>query len=175
MQNQQNRQQVILANQANRLERERADEASRQYGADYSYRGSMGALQGANQLAGLGRDAYGQRVNNLGLLKDVGGMRQNYDQNLLNVDYQNEIDRKNYQYQQMGFERDMISGIGNNMTTRTMYQNSPSMTNQILGAGAAYAGYQQSMPNVSVPVRGGAAGGMVPSGLVDLAMHRAYA
>jgi hypothetical protein len=162
-------------NQANRLEREKQDEASRQYGAEYSYRGSMGALQGANQLAGLGRDAYGQRVNNLGLLKDVGGMRQGYDQNLLNVDYQNELDRKNYQYQQMGFERDMISGIGNNMTTRTMYQNSPSMTNQILGAGAAYAGYQQSMPNVSVPVRGGAAGGMVPSGLVDLAMYRAYA
>ena len=174
MQNQQNRQQVILANQANRLERERADEASRQYGADYSYRGSMGALQGANQLAGLGRDAYGQRVNNLGLLKDIGGMQQNYDQNNLNVDYENFVNQKNYALEQLQLEGNMYRGFANNMTQQNSYKAPPSMLNTAVGLASAYGGYNMQQPRTNTTVSV-AAGGMVPSGLVDLAMHRAYA
>ena len=176
MQNLQNRQQSGLANQANRFERERADEASRQYGANYAYQGRMGALQGANQLAGLGRDAYGQRVNNLGLLKDVGGMQQARDQNLLNVDYQNFIDSKNYPLEQLQLQANLYGNLGNNMTSQSSYRAPPGMFTQGVGAAAALAGYNYQQPRTSTSIGlGGARGGMVPSGLVDLAMYRAYA
>lgn len=173
IQNQQNRQRTAEINQANRFERERSDEASRQFGANYAYQGSMGALQGAGQLGNIGQNLYGQDISNLNLMRDVGGTQQARDQNLLNVDYQNFQDQQNFPYQQLEWERNAISGIGNSMTTKRMYESSPSMTNQIIGAGAAYLGAQQNA-GISVPVKG-AAGGMVPSGLMDLAMHRAYA
>ena len=160
-------------NLTNKFERERAAEASRQYGADYGYRGSMGAVQGAGQLANIGQNIYGQDVNNINYMRDIGQQHQNFNQRTNDVNYQNFQDQRNFPYQEIEFERNMISGIGNSMTSKRMYESSPSMFNQVVGAGAAYLGAQQNA-GISVPVRG-AAGGMVPSGLMDLAMNRAYA
>lgn len=174
--NQQTGLQAAIQNQANRLDRERADEASRQYGANYAYQGRMGALQGAGQLGNIGRDAYGQKVGNLGLMKDVGGMQQGYDQHLLNVDYQNELDRKNFPLDQLQLESNLYRGLVNDTNQRSMYSSPPSMTNQLLGAGAMYYGaqQQQQQPRTTTSI-GLARGGMVPSGLMNLAMYRAYA
>ena len=90
-------------NQANQMGANQQAIGQQQYGAGLNLATNQGALSGANTLGTLGQNQYGQQVGNIGLLNQLGNQQQQYQQGLLNTQYQNYVNQKNYPYQQAGF------------------------------------------------------------------------
>jgi hypothetical protein len=163
------------ANQQARLEAQRMAEQSRQFGANFGYQGQVAGLQGAGQLGDIGQALYGQNTGNLALQQGVGNQKQNYNQNKLDIQYQNFLDKQNKPYSAIEFESNIFRGLANPSGQQRQYTAPPSMFNQLAGAGMAYYGMQQQQrPGFGFSLNG-AAGGSVPAGLMDLAMSKASA
>lgn len=172
--------QEMTAQQFNKqllMEQARMGEQSRQFGADFGYRGLMGGLQGAGQLGGQGQNIYGQNINNLNLIKGVGDQQQALNQRYQDIEYQKFLDRKRYPYQQIEWESALTRGYANPQAIQGMYSQQPPWYNQVMGAGATALGFgQQPQSPFSFALNAGggnAAGGMISAGLMDLAVHKA--
>ena len=160
------------ANQQARFEAQRMAEQSRQFGANFGYQGQVAGLQGAGQLNEIGQNLYGQNIGNMGLQQDIGKQQQNLNQNRLDAQYNDWLNKQNQPFKSIEFESNIFRGLANPTGQQNMYTAPPSMFNQLAGAGmAAYGmGQMQQRPGFSFNLGGNAAGG-----LIDLAMSRAAA
>jgi hypothetical protein len=150
-------------NQQAGLEAQRLSEQSRQYGAGFGQQGLQTALQGAGQLGQLGSQQFGQEQGIMGQQAAFGGFQQQQVQDILNKQYADFTAERNYPSQQLGFISDILRGTQG--TTRTMYEQQPSMLQNLAGLGAGAYGVSKMV--------GMAKGGAVKSaGLAELALSR---
>jgi len=106
-----------------------------QFGAGLGLQGLQAANQAASNLANIGQTQYGQNLGILDVQNRFGGQQQQQVQNALNTEYQDFLNYQNYPYKQMGFMSDMIRGLPLTQQSQTMYQQPPSMVQQVAGLG----------------------------------------
>jgi len=145
-------------------------EQSRQFGAGLGLQGLQTGLQAAGALGNLGATQFGQQAQTLGIQNQMGGTQQQQQQNILNQQYQDFLNQKQYPYQQLGFMSDMLRGLPLSQSSTQMYSN-PNFLTQAAGAvGTAYMGNK---------IFNGASGGLPedferkerPAGLAELAIY----
>jgi hypothetical protein len=157
--------QAQLANQQQMMQAQQLAEQSRQYGAGLGLQGLQTALTGAGQLGNLGNTSYNQMMGINQLQGQYGGMQQQQTQNILNQQIQDFQNYQNYPYKQLGFMSDMLRGLPLTQQSSTIYQQAPSMVQQVAGLGLTGAALLK------------AKGGTIdsnerPAGLAELAIHR---
>ena len=135
-----------------------------QFGAGLGLQGLQTAGSMANNLANIGQTQYGQNMGLLSMQNQFGGQQQQQTQNILNNQYQDYLNYQNYPYKQMGFMSDMIRGLPLAQQSATMYQQPPSMLQQVAGAGITAKALGAFAEGGSVNDR--------PAGLAELAIYR---
>lgn len=110
-------------------------EQSRQFGANLGLQGLQQQLAAAGALGGLGMQGYQQRMGIGQAQLGAGGQMQALEQELLNQQYQDFVNQQQFPYKQAEFGMGILRGIPATGATQTLYQQSPSMLNSILGAG----------------------------------------
>lgn len=100
-------------------------------------------LQAAGQTMDIGTALQNSRVQQLGLLDQVGAMQQNQNQRILDTQYGDFLEQRNYPWQQIGNLSNVIQGVpmptsqtGSSTTT----QPGPSTLSQVGGLGAGILG-----------------------------------
>jgi hypothetical protein len=135
-----------------------------QFGAGLGLQGLQTAGQAAQNLGSLGNTQYQQNMGINQMQNVLGNQQQQQGQNVLNAQYQDYLNYQNYPYKQMGFMSDMIRGLPLTQQSQTMYQQPPSMLQQVAGAGLVAKGLGMYAGGGSVDER--------PAGLADLAIYR---
>lgn len=135
-----------------------------QFGAGLGLQGLQTAMTGAKSLADIGQTQYGQNLGLLDVQNRFGTQQQQQMQNQLNTEYQDFLNYQNQPYKQMGFMSDMIRGLPMSQLSSTMYQQPPSMLQQVAGAGITGKA-------LGVFAEGGTVNDR-PAGLADLAIYR---
>jgi hypothetical protein len=110
-------------------------EQSRQYGAGLGMQGLQTGLQAAGQLGQLGGQQFQQGMDINKLQQQYGMQQQQQMQNILNAQYQDYLNAKQYPYQQLGFMSDMLRGLPLSQQYSQTYQQPPSMLGQLAGLG----------------------------------------
>ena len=116
------------------------NEQSRQYGAGLGLQGLQAGMQGMSNLGAVGQNIYGQQANALGIQNAFGGQQQQQTQNVMNQQYQDFLNQENYPYKQLNFMSDIVRGTPTTTLGSSMYQQPPSLLNQVAGLGTAAAG-----------------------------------
>lgn len=145
-------------------------EQSRQFGAGLGLQGLQTGLQAAGALGNLGATQFGQQAQALGMQGEMGGVQQQQQQNVLNQQYQDFLNQKQYPYQQLGFMSDMLRGLPLSQTSTAMYQN-PSTLSQVAGLGTAAAGAYGMYKGLSKAEGGTIKEPKRPAGLAELAVY----
>jgi len=135
-----------------------------QFGAGLGLQGLQTANQAASNLANIGQTQYGQNMGINQMQNQYGGQQQQQVQNMLNNQYGDFLSAQNHPYKQMGFMSDMIRGLPMSQLSSTMYQQPPSMVQQVAGLGLAGKA-------LGAFASGGAVGSR-PAGLAELALYR---
>jgi hypothetical protein len=115
-------------------------EQSRQYGAGLGLQGQQAAMQGAGALGTLGNLQYQQQMGINNLQQAYGGMQQDIQQQQLNTQYQDFLNKQNYPYQLLNQYGNVLNKQPANMNMQqTTYGQSPSLGGQLLGTAGAIA------------------------------------
>lgn len=96
-------------------------------------------LQAAGALGQLGQTQFGQQMDITNLQNQMGGLQQSQIQRILDQQYADFQQQRDFPYQQLGFASDLLRGAGG--TSRSIYttpQTSPLQT--LAGLGTAAAG-----------------------------------
>jgi hypothetical protein len=109
-------------------------------GINSAQAGYGGANQAAATLGQLGQTQYGQQMGINQAQMQAGAMQQALQQQGLDVNYQDFLKERNYPYQQLAFQSDMLRGLPLSQTAQTMYAAPPSAASQIGGLGTAGLG-----------------------------------
>jgi hypothetical protein len=146
----------------------KAAQQAQQFGANLGLQGYQGALSGLGQagqaaatLGQLGQTQFGQESALNAERQKVGAIQQAQAQQGLDLSYQDFLKQRNYPYQQLAFQSDMLRGLPLSQSARSIYEAPPSMGSQLGGLGMTALGiYGQS---------GGfkAKGGMVGKGYAE--------
>ena len=150
--------------QAQNLAGSQLNAQQQQFGAGLGLQGLQTAMTGAKSLADIGQTQYGQNMGLLDVQNKFGTQQQQQVQNQLNTEYQDFLNYQNHPYKQMGFMSDMIRGLPMSQLSSTMYQQPPSMLQQVAGAGLTAKGLGLFAEGGAVDER--------PAGLADLAIYR---
>jgi hypothetical protein len=153
-------QQQFNAEQQARLNANQLNEQSRQFGAGLGLQGLQAGMQGMSNLGAIGQNIYGQQANALGIQNAFGGQQQQQTQNVLNQQYQDFLNQQNYPYKQLNFMSDIIRGTPTTTLGSSMYQQPPSLLNQVAGLGTAAAGLFGAYNQANKPA-GSAKGGAI--------------
>lgn len=154
--------------QAQNLAGQQLNAQQQQFGAGLGLQGLQTALTGAKSLADIGQTQYGQNLGLLDVQNRFGAQQQQQVQNALNTEYQDFLNYQNYPYKQMGFMSDMIRGLPMSQLSSTMYQQPPSMVQQVAGlglTGKALGAFKKGGAVEDVEYRD------KPAGLADLAIY----
>jgi len=135
------------------------NEQSRQFGAGLGLQGLQAGMQGMSNLGAVGQNIYGQQANALGIQNAFGGQQQQQTQNVMNQQYQDFLNQENYPYKQLNFMSDIVRGTPTTTLGSSMYQQPPSLLNQVAGLGTAAAGLFGAYNQANKPA--GARGGQV--------------
>ena len=149
--------------QAQNLAGQQLNAQQQQFGAGLGLQGLQTAMTGAKSLADIGQTQYGQNLGLLDVQNRFGAQQQQQVQNALNTEYQDFLNYQNYPYKQMGFMSDMIRGLPMSQLSSTMYQQPPSMIQQVAGLGITGKALGAFAEGGSVNDR--------PAGLADLAIY----
>jgi hypothetical protein len=149
--------------QAQNLAGQQLNAQQQQFGAGLGLQGLQTAMTGAKSLADIGQTQYGQNLGLLDVQNRFGAQQQQQMQNALNTEYQDFLNYQNYPYKQMGFMSDMIRGLPMSQLSSTMYQQPPSMIQQVAGLGITGKALGAFAEGGSVNER--------PAGLADLAIY----
>jgi hypothetical protein len=149
--------------QAQNLAGQQLNAQQQQFGAGLGLQGLQTAMTGAKSLADIGQTQYGQNIGLLDVQNRFGAQQQQQVQNALNTEYQDFLNYQNQPYKQMGFMSDMIRGLPMSQLSSTMYQQPPSMIQQVAGLGITGKALGAFAEGGSVDDR--------PAGLADLAIY----
>ena len=115
----------------------------------------------ASTLGQLGQTEFGQEQAINAERQKVGAIQQGQAQQGLDLDYQDFIKQRNYPYQQLAFQSDMLRGLPLSQSSQSMYTAAPSMASQLGGLGTTALGIYGMSGGFK------ANGGMVGKGYAD--------
>ena len=119
----------------------RSAQQSMQFGNTLNMQGLQAANQAANTLGQLGQTDFNQDLQAMQARAGAGATIQGQEQKALDQQYQDFLNQRGYQQQQLGWFSDMLRGLPLTQQTTAMYQAPPSMLSQLAGAGTSlYAG-----------------------------------
>ena len=166
--------QAQLANQQAAMEAQKAAEQSRQFGAGYGMQGIQQQLAAAGQLGQLGQQQFGQQAAAAEAQGKAGAQMTARDQAALDQAYQDFLNQRGYQQQQLSFMSDILRGGPLSQTSYQMYQAPPSPLSQMAGLGlAGYGLFGGSNPMIKIAEGGSVDDHMekAPAGLAELAVQ----
>lgn len=108
---------------------------AQQFGANLGMQGYQQQLAAAGSLGGLGMQNYQQQMGIGQAQLGAGAQGQAMEQELLNQQYQDFINQQQFPYKQAEFGMSLLRGTPTVASSRTGYEQAPSMWNQIAGAG----------------------------------------
>ena len=126
---------------------------AQQFGATLGLQGLQQAGQMGATLGQLGQTEFGQQKDILQGQLSAGAQQRDLEQQRLTQQYQDFLNQRGYNQQQLAFMSDMLRGLPLSQSTQTMYQAQPSAASQVLGA----AGSLYSMNRAGVFAEGGLA------------------
>ena len=137
---------------------------AQQFGATLGLQGAQAAGQNAATLGQLGQTQFGQQKDIIAAQQAAGNQQQALQQQKLQQQYQDFLNQKGYNQQQLAFMSDILRGAPLGQQTQQQYTAAaPSFASQALGLGAAGVGaYMKATA---------AEGGQVHGGLERLALH----
>jgi hypothetical protein len=110
---------------------------SMQFGSTLGLQGMGQAAQAAAQLGQLGQTQFNQQLGAINAQSAAGAQQQQLEQSRLQQQYQDFLNQRGYQQQQLGWFSDMLRGLPLAQQSQTMYQAPPSAISQIAGLGLA--------------------------------------
>jgi hypothetical protein len=116
---------------------------AQQFGADLGLRGAGLGLQAAGQLGQLGQTQFGQEEASMRAKGAAGAQQQAREQQRLSQDYQDFLDEKNFEKQQISFVSDILRGVPLSQSTYQTYQSPASFASQAAQLGAGSYGFSQ--------------------------------
>ena len=112
------------------------DQARRMGATDLGLRGIQTSLQGAGQMAQIGKDIQATDLSRLQAQQSVANAEQQMEQRRLDQAYQDFIAQREYPYRQLEFYNAMLRGLPVQAnTTSTQYNAQPNIAQQVLGYG----------------------------------------
>lgn len=120
-----------------------AQQAS-QFGATLGLQGNQAAIQGAQTLGQLGQTQFGQQKDILNAQMNAGAQQQALQQQKLQQQYQDFLNQKGYDRQNISFMSDILRGVPLGQTTQQQYTAPASLGAQLGGAALTYAGAKQA-------------------------------
>jgi hypothetical protein len=125
----------------------RAAQQAQQFGANLGLQGYQGALSGLGQagqaastLGQLGQTQFAQESALNAERQKVGAIQQAQAQQGLDLSYQDFLKQRNYPYQQLAFQSDMLRGLPLSQAAQSIYTAPPSMGSQLGGLGMSALG-----------------------------------
>jgi hypothetical protein len=115
-------------------------EASRQFGANLGLQGLQQQLAAAGALGGLGQQQYQQGLGISQAQLGAGQQVQNVEQQQLQAQYQDFLNRMQFPYRQIEFASGILRGYQPTGQTTTLYQPGGSTLGGMVGTGAGLAG-----------------------------------
>lgn len=98
------------------------------------------ATSAASTLGQLGQTQFGQEQAISAERQKVGAIQQAQAQQGLDLGYQDFLKQRNYPYQQLAFQSDMLRGLPLSQASQSMYTAPPSMGSQLGGLGMSALG-----------------------------------
>jgi hypothetical protein len=117
-----------------------AAQQAQQFGTSAGLQGFGQALQGASALGNLGQTQFGQQQAINQSQQQVGAIQQAQAQQGLDIAYQDFLKQKNYPYQQLAFQSDMLRGLPLSQSAQQQYTAPPSPVSQLGGLGMSALG-----------------------------------
>lgn len=117
-----------------------AAQRAQQFGSTLGLQGYGQGLQAASTLGQLGQTQFGQQQAISDALAKAGAVQQAQGQQALDLAYQDYIQQKQYPYQQLAFQSDMLRGLPLSQAAQTQYTAPPSMMSQLGGLGTTALG-----------------------------------
>lgn len=147
----------------------RAAQQAQQFGANLGLQGYQGALSGLGQagqagsaLGQLGQTQFAQESALNAERQKIGAVQQAQAQQSLDLAYQDFLKQRNYPYQQLAFQSDMLRGLPLSQAAQSIYSAPPSMGSQLGGLGMTALGIYGQSGGFR-----GANGGMVGKGYAE--------
>ena len=135
-------------------------------GQQAGLQGMQGAAQTAATLGQLGQTQFGQQKDIINAQATAGAQQQALQQSQLQQKYQDFLNQRGYNQQQLAFMSDMLRGAPLGQTTQQQYTAAaPSAMGQVAGLGLAALGANKAGLF-------GAKGGSVPHGLDRVAIDQ---
>ena len=106
----------------------------------YGLAGLGTGLQAAGTLGQLGQTQFGQQQAINAAQQQVGAIQQAQAQQALDLGYQDFLKQRNYPYQQLAFQSDMLRGIPLSQSAQQIYTAPPSAASQLGGLGMSALG-----------------------------------
>jgi len=98
------------------------------------------ATSAASTLGQLGQTQFGQEQAISAERQKVGAIQQAQAQQALDLSYQDFLKQRNYPYQQLAFQSDMLRGLPLSQSAQQFYSAPPSMGSQLGGLGMSALG-----------------------------------
>lgn len=153
-----------------------AAQQAQQFGANLGLQGYGQAGAAAGTLGQLGQTQFGQQQQAMQAQAQAGAQQQALAQQKLTQDYQDFLNQRGYEQQQLAYMSDMLRGLPMSQQTQQMYQAPPSMLSQLGGLGMTAYGLFGGQ-NPVFKAEGGEIkakkkkGKDTPAGLADLLLH----
>jgi YHS domain-containing protein len=106
----------------------------------YGLQGLGTAGTAASQLGQIGQTQFGQEQAISAEQQKIGAIQQAQAQQALDLGYQDFLKQKNYPYQQLAFQSDMLRGLPLSQQSQSIYSAPPSMGSQLGGLGMSALG-----------------------------------
>ena len=140
-----NAQQQFQADQARRMQAEQLNQQGQQFqagiGKDIGLAGLTAGLQGSQALGALGAQQQGTDIERLKAQAASAGESQAMQQERLNQQYQQFMDKQNYQKAQLDYLSNILRGNAGALgQTQVQYAPAPSIASQLGGLGLAGLG-----------------------------------
>jgi hypothetical protein len=131
-------------------------------------------MQGASTLGQLGQQQFGQEAAAIEAQGKAGAQQTARSQAALDQAYQDFLNQRGYQQQQLSFMSDILRGGPLTQTSYQMYQAPPSALSQVAGLGlAGYGLFGGQNPMIKIAEGGSVDDHMekAPAGLAELAVQ----
>ena len=116
--------------------------AGTQFGSELGIRGAQAASQAAQALGGLGATEFDQQRAALGFQRELGQEERGLTQAMKDIEYEQEMAKQRYPYEQLGFMADMLRGVPVGQTAQSIYRApSSGLGQQLLGAALTGKGF----------------------------------
>ena len=113
---------------------------AQQFGSTLGLQGLGQGLQAASTLGQLGQTRFGQQMGISDAIAKAGAVQQAQGQQGLDLAYQDFVQQKQYPYQQLAFQSDMLRGLPLSQAAQQQYTAPPSMMSQLGGLGTTALG-----------------------------------